>query len=149
MLKFIGTLLHSIIRLIIASSVLSITYFLPEVLGVNSHTNQFWLYAIFIILCVLPTVFLLGFVQDPFYWKYRIPSPIPSKDRIRTLIRLRIFVALSLLIMMLLVVPNIYQEISIWIFPLLLLWILCLAVLIYEGYRWKKYFETDVDELDR
>ena len=149
MLKFIGTLLHSIIRLIIAFSVLSITYFLPEVLGVNSHTNQFWLYAIFIILCVIPTVFLIGFVQDPFYWKYRTPSPIPSKNRIRTSIRLRIFVALSLLIMMLMVVPNIYREIGIWIFLLLLLWILSLAVLIYEGYRWKKYFETNVDELNR
>lgn len=67
----------------------------------------------------------------------------------RTLIRLRIFVALSLLIMMLMVVPNIYREIGIWIFPLLLLWILSLAVLIYEGYRWKKYFETNVDELNR
>ena len=51
--------------------------------------------------------------------------------------------------MMLMVVPNIYREIGIWIFPLLLLWILSLAVLIYEGYRWKKYFETNVDELNR
>ena len=149
MLKFIGTLLHSIIRLIIAFSVLSITYFLPEVLGVNSHTNQFLVSVIIIIIGVITLGFCIGFIQDPFYWKNKTPSPIPSKNRIRTLIRLRIFVALSLLIMMLMVVPNIYREIGIWIFPLLLLWILSLAVLIYEGYRWKKYFETNVDELNR
>jgi len=149
MLKFIGTLLHSIIRLILAFSVSSIIYFLPETLGVNSHTNQFLLCVIIIISLLIPGVFSIGFVQDPFYWKYRTALSISSKDEIRTSIRLRIFVALSLLIMMLLVVPNVYREIGIWIFPLFLLWIPCLAILIYEGYRWKKYFEIKFDELGR